>query len=103
MNRTRAFIAASVVLVGAVVCGVSFAQTPATSPAKTPTPTVAAPMSSNPSVAAQVEAWTMKQWDAAKQEWAKDKAKWADCEKQSDKQKLEGRKSWSFLYTCMTT
>ena len=103
MTRTRAFIAAGVVLVGAVACGVAFAQTPATSPAKTPTPTVAAPMSFNPSVAAQVEAWTMKQWDAAKQEWAKDKTKWANCEKQSDNQKLEGRKSWSFLYTCMTT
>jgi len=103
MNRTRAFIAASVVLVGAVASGAAFAQAPATPPAKAPAPAAAAPISSNPSVAAQVEAWTMKQWDAAKQEWAKDKTKWANCEKQSDNQKLEGRKSWSFLYTCMTT
>ena len=43
-----------------------------------------------------------QQWEAAKREWAKDKAKWADCRAQSSKQKLEGRKSWSFLYTCMT-
>ena len=103
MNCTRAFIAAGVVLAGAVACGVAFAQAPATPPAKTPAPAAAAPMSSNSSAAAQVEAWTTKQWDAAKQEWAKDKTKWADCEKQSDKQKLEGRKSWSFLYKCMTT
>jgi hypothetical protein len=103
MNRTRAFVAVSVVLVGAVACGVSFAQSPMTSPAKTPAPAAAAPISSNPSVATQVETWTKKQWDAAKQEWAKEKIKWADCEKQSDKQKLEGRKSWSFLYKCMKT
>ena len=103
MNRTRAFIAAGVVLVGAVACGAAFAQAPATPPAKNPAPAAAAPMSSNPSVAAQVETWTTKQWDAAKLEWAKDKAKWADCEKQSGKQKLEGRKSWPFLYKCMTT
>jgi hypothetical protein len=102
MDRTRAFIAAGVVIAGAVACGVAFAQAPATPPAKTPAPTAAAPMSSNSSAAAKVEAWTTKQWDAAKQEWAKDRTKWANCEKQADKQKLEGRKSWSFLYTCMT-
>ena len=103
MNRTRAFVAAGVFFVGAFACSVAFAQAPATPPAKTPAPAIAASMSSNSSATAKVEAWTTKQWDAAKQEWAKDKAKWADCEKQSDKQKLEGRKSWSFLYTCMTT
>ncbi len=53
--------------------------------------------------AAQVEAWTTKQWEAAKKKWAKDKKKWSDCQTQSSKQKLEGRKSWSFLYTCMTS
>jgi hypothetical protein len=103
MNRTRTFVAVSVVLVGAVACGASFAQSPMTSPTKTPAPAATTPISSNSSVATQVETWTMKQWDAAKREWAKDKTKWADCEKQSDKQKLEGRKSWSFLYKCMTT
>jgi hypothetical protein len=103
MNRTRTFIAAGVVLAGAVACGAAFAQAPATPPAKNPAPAAAAPMSSNPSAATQVQTWTTKQWDAAKLKWAKDKTKWANCEKQSDKQKLEGRKSWSFLYTCMTT
>ena len=93
MNRTHTFIAAAVVAIGSAVSGVAFAQAP----------TPSAPSSSTSSRAAQIEAWTTKQWDAAKQEWAKDKTKWADCEKQSDKQKLEGRKSWSFLYTCMTT
>jgi len=104
MTRTRALFASGVFLVVAMACGVSFAQSPATSTAKAPAPAAtAAPMSSDPSAAAQVQTWTTKQWDAAKQEWAKDKTKWAGCEKQSDKQKLEGRKSWSFLYTCMTS
>jgi hypothetical protein len=58
---------------------------------------------SKPSTAEQVETWSRKQWDAAKKEWAKDKTKWADCRKQSSDQKLKGRKSWSFVYTCMTS
>jgi len=57
---------------------------------------------SKPSMTERVETWTKKQWAAAKKEWAKDKAKWTDCRAQSRKKKLTGRKSWSFLYTCMT-
>ena len=103
MDRIRAFVAGGVILAGTVACGVSFAQVPATPPAKTPAPAASAPTSSNSSAVAQVETWTTKQWDAAKKEWAKDKTKWADCQKQSGQQKLEGRKSWSFLYRCMTS
>jgi hypothetical protein len=66
MNRIRAFVACGVILAGTVVCGVSFAQAPATPPA----PAASAPTSSNPSAVAQVESWTTKQWDAAKKEWA---------------------------------
>jgi hypothetical protein len=61
-----------------------------------------APDSSKPSITAQVETWTKKQWEAAKRKWAKDKMKWADCRAQASQQNLKGRKSWSFLYTCMT-
>jgi hypothetical protein len=50
----------------------------------------------------QVETWTEAQWEAAKKEWAKDTTKWADCQKKWNKQKLEGRKNWPSLYTCMT-
>jgi hypothetical protein len=46
--------------------------------------------------------WTRKQWAAAKAKWAKEKVKWADCQLQGSKKKLSGRKSWSFLYDCMT-
>ena len=48
-----------------------------------------------------VSKWTQKRWDAAKAKWAKEKVKWADCQKQADEKKLSGRKSWSFLYNCM--
>ena len=71
----------------AMSAGVAFAQTPA----------------AEPSTATKVEKWTAKQWSAAKTTWAKDKTKWADCRHQSTDQKLTGRKSWSFLYTCMNT
>jgi hypothetical protein len=97
MNHIHTIIAASAIIVTAA-CGVAFAQTPASPTAKTP-----APAPSNQSTAAQVETWTTKQWDAAKKEWVKDKKKWADCQKQSSNEKLEGRKSWSFLYKCMTS
>ena len=79
------------------------AQTSVSPPATNSSPAASAPDSSKPSTATQVETWTNTQWEAAKEEWAKDKAKWADCQEQSSKQKLEGRKSWSFLYTCMTS
>ena len=56
-----------------------------------------------PSTMTKVETWTNKQWSDAKTTWAKDKTKWANCQHQSADQKLSGRKSWSFLYTCMNT
>jgi len=102
MNRTRACITAVVALAGLAFCGVAFAQAPASPPATTPASAASAPTSSKPSAAAQVETWTRKQWNSAQKEWAKDKAKWADCRKQSSKQNLEGPKSWSFLSKCMT-
>lgn len=87
MNHIRIFVAASIVLTGIAISGIAFAQESA---------------SPKPSTATQVQTWTKKQWEAAKKDWAKDKVKWADCRKQSRDQKLKGRKSWSFLYTCMT-
>jgi hypothetical protein len=83
--------------------GAVIAQTPVSPPASKSSPAVSAPDTSKPSIATQVETWTNTQWEAAKEEWAKDKAKWAGCQEQSSKQKLEGRKSWSFLYRCMTS
>ncbi len=89
---------------GVLALGVSnaIAQPAATSSATKSEPVMSASDSSKPSMATQVDTWTTKQWNVAKKEWAKDKIKWSDCQKQSQSQKLEGRKSWAFLYKCMT-
>ena len=102
MSQIR-YCLTGVVLAAVMSCSAAIAQTSATPPAPKLAPAAAAADSSKPSTATQVETWTKKQWEAAKKEWAKDKAKWADCSKQSKQQKLKGRKSWSFLYKCMTS
>jgi hypothetical protein len=73
--------------------------------AQAPAPSTPAPSSpsATSTAADDVSKWTTKQWNAAKAKWAKEKDKWADCEKQSKEQKLSGRKSWSFLAMCMTS
>jgi hypothetical protein len=93
MNRTHVFFSVAVAVAGVTACGVAFAQAPAHS---TPPPSVS-------SSAAQVETWTAQEWEAAKATWAQSTTKWAECQKQSGTRKLEGRESWSFLYTCMTS
>jgi hypothetical protein len=97
MNHFRLMIA--VVFVGSLAFGTAFAQ--AQQPAPKPAAATAAPAASPPSMTAKVETWTKEKWAKAEKEWAKDKAKLADCRKQSKDQKLSGRKSWSFLYDCM--
>jgi hypothetical protein len=84
-----AFISAAVLSM--IVSGVALAQT------ATPEP------SSTSSKIDDVSKWTKKEWNQAKAKWAKEKEKWADCQKQSKDQKLTGRKSWSFLASCMTS
>jgi hypothetical protein len=69
---------------------------PALAQATAPAPTTSSKID-------DISKWTTKQWNHAKAEWAKEKQKWADCQKQSKDQKLTGRKSWSFLASCMTS
>ena len=88
-------VAAAVAVVA--FAGIANAQTATSHAATHETKTAPA------STAADVETWTRKQWDAAQKEWAKDQTKWSDCQKQSGKKHLDGRKSWSFLYSCMTS
>ena len=85
-------------LAGSLNVGLALAQS--TGPG--PTPVVTAQASSEPSAAAKVENWTNKQWSVAKRKWSRDKAKWNACDQDSKDQKLSGRKSWSYLYDCMT-
>ena len=88
MSFARSTLVAAAIL-GMVTSGVALAQT--TTP------------SSTSSTVDDVSKWTSKHWNQAKAKWAKEKEKWADCQKQSKDQKLTGRKSWSFLASCMTS
>jgi hypothetical protein len=63
--------------------------------------TIAPVRAQEPSTADQVKTWSLKQWNRAKAEFVKDKAKWASCQQESKEKKLRGRASWSFLYGCM--
>jgi hypothetical protein len=100
MKHMRAFLAAAAF--ACVFAGsLGSAKTPEPAPAGN-TPTPAAPASSEPSDVSQVEKWTKKKWNNAVKEWAQDETKWAGCKEQSKAKKLSGRKSWSFLYGCMT-
>ena len=81
-----ALVAAAIV----ATSGVALAQTPP-------------PPSSVSSTVDDVSKWSTKHWNQAKAKWAKNKEKWADCQKQSKDQKLAGRKSWSFVASCMTS
>ena len=101
MSRTGLHLTTAILAVA--LSGAAIAQTPVSPPATKSAPATSAKDTSKPSLSTQVETWTKTQWEAAKKEWAKEKTKWADCRKQSDKQKLEGRKSWPFLYKCMTS
>lgn len=100
MSRTGFCLTAA--FLAAILSSAAIAQTSASPPAAKPGPATSAANSSKALIPTQVENWTEDQWEAAKKEWAKETTKWADCEKQSSKQKLEGRKSWPFLYKCMT-
>jgi hypothetical protein len=88
MSFVRSAVVAAAVL-GAVTSGAALAQT-------------TTPPSSTSSKVDDVSKWTSKQWNRAKAKWAEEKEKWADCQKQSEDQNLTGRKSWSFLASCMT-
>ena len=89
MSFVRSALVAAAIL-GVVTLGVALAQT-------------TTPSSSTSSKIDDVSKWTSKQWNRAKDKWEKETDKWADCQKQSKDQNLTGRKSWSFLASCMTS
>ena len=89
MSKIQSALVAAAVL-GVITSGVALAQT------TTPPPSTSSKVD-------DVSKRTSRQWNQAKAKWAKEKEKWADCQKQSKEQKLTGRKSWSFLASCMTS
>jgi hypothetical protein len=90
-------IIATVLMIGFVTMQAAQAQTTAPNTSTPP------PSSTTSTAVENVSKWTTKHWNAVKAKWAKNKEKWTDCRQQSDAQKLSGRKSWSFLATCMTS
>ena len=101
-------IAMMSVVIGSAVAATALAPTfslaqTTSQPQSSPTQSTGKSMSDTiKSTAEDVSKWTQKQWDEAKAKWAKEKDKWESCNKKASDQKLEGRNSWSFLYTCMT-
>jgi hypothetical protein len=84
-------------LASVVFASVAYAQSTGSS--------TSGPSNSGPSISAtasEVKDWTREKWREMRHEWQKDKAKWDACTQQATDQKLSGRASWSFLYTCMT-
>jgi len=51
--------------------------------------------------AEEVKNWTLKQWNAAKHEWRKDKDKWHACNAKAADKKLKGKDRWVSIYECM--
>jgi hypothetical protein len=49
-----------------------------------------------------VSKWTRRQWHDAKAKWQEEKDAWNGCQNEAKTQNLSGRKSWQFLYDCMT-
>jgi len=101
MSRAGFYLTAA--FLAAVLSSAAIAQTAASPPATKPAPATSVTDSQKASLPTQVEKWTKEQWEAAKKEWAKDTTKWANCQKQWNKHKHEGRKTWPSLYKCMTS
>jgi hypothetical protein len=87
------WLLAAAVIAGLAGTGVAFSQDQSKKDQSAPAPTTTE----------KVKAISKKEWDKMKGQWAKQKEKWADCNKQSQDQKLTGRKSWSFIASCMTS
>jgi hypothetical protein len=101
MHRLRSAVV-TVAILAIAAAGAALAQAPAPSSPE-PSPPAASKPSAVSSAAEDVSKWTRKEWAAARAKWAKEKDKWADCRKQAKDQSLKGRKSWSFLSSCMTS
>jgi len=99
MNRPGTSFCLQAAILTVALSGAAIAQTPASSAAAR---SAASSEASKTSLPARVETWTRAHWEAAKKEWAKDTTKWANCQKQWNRHKHEGRKSWPSVYQCMT-
>src|SRR5262249_9677784 len=85
-----------IVIVTYLAAGASLAQSQ-TQPQQAPKPADTSTMKME-----DVSKWTQKQWNVAKAKWTEKKTQWNDCQTQATAKNLSGRKSWQFLYDCMT-
>jgi hypothetical protein len=102
MDMPRTSFCLMAAIVTAALSGAAVAQAQVTPPATRPA-AAASTAASKASLPGRVETWSKAHWEAAKKEWAKDTTKWANCQRQWNKHKHEGRKSWPSVYKCMTS
>ena len=95
MIRLNSYVL-SVVVLTCLGAGASLAQGQ-TQPQQAPKPADTSTMKME-----DVSKWTQKQWNVAKAKWTEKKTQWNDCQTQATAKNLSGRKSWQFLYDCMT-
>jgi hypothetical protein len=91
---------ASLAFAGVLTVGpaaTTMAQTQSTPPRDTTSASAQASQTMN-----DVSKWTRKQWHAVKVKWQEERASWNSCQSEARAQSLSGRKSWQFLYDCMT-
>ncbi len=84
------WLLAMALVAGLVGTGVAFSQSPPQAQAKATT-------------TEKVKTISARQWSRMKRQWSKQTVKWTSCNKQADDQKLTGRKSWTFIASCMTS
>jgi hypothetical protein len=84
------WLLAMALVAGAVGTGVAFSQSASEAQAKATT-------------TEKVKTISARQWSRMKRQWSKQTVKWTSCNKQADDQKLIGRKSWTFIASCMNS
>jgi hypothetical protein len=101
MNRTRTVGAAVVVLAGIIVCGVAFAQAPASPPTTSPAPEASASTSTKPSPAVQ-SSLDRKAVGSGEEDMGHEQCETGGLPEAVEHKETEGGKRWSFLYKCTT-
>jgi hypothetical protein len=94
MHKDRLFVSSMLIVLTIAAGSAALAQSTSPNPSPTPGP-------SPSSTTDQVKDWTLKQWNAMKREWLRDRAKWDTCNRQASDQKLTGKANWAFIYDCM--
>lgn len=102
MLRSRTlFVSLALVAAFGIGAATSMAQTSMAQTQTTP-PKDASVSAQASQTMTDVSKWTHRQWHAAKVKWQEERDSWNSCQTEAKAQNLAGRKSWQFLYDCMT-